>query len=688
MFEISPANKESEDRLDSWKEIASFLGRDVRTVQRWEKAEGLPVHRHRHSKLDSIYAFKGELIQWQGSRRNIGLSPPQVIAPATPESVDLSAVENNALTLRRSRGLKVWAISAISLCVVTAGVLMSLRFLGGPSIHTNLIPVPLSTYLGDQEAPTFSPDGSKIAFVWNGEDQNNFDIYVKSVSSPQLLRLTTSADIDYSPAGSPDGKWIAFCRGTQVGEGGLWIVPASGGVEHRVSIVDRTVRPSDRALSWMPDGKFVVVSHTPGTNKGDGLYLVDVKAGTERLLTSPKPGEDDDAPAVSPNGKWIAFSRDTGLGISAVYLLPFDPRRVGRTEPKRLSWPGLSHVYAGNPAWTPDSKHVVFDSNKGGDHYLWIASVNRPGKASLLPYGNGLTSPTISRAGELAFAHEILNVNIWKLDLRALAEGKSTGPAAVIASTRIQDSPKVSPDGQRLVFASNRSGYTEIWTSSIDGANAASLTAMNVPVTGSPSWSPDGRLIAYDSRVRTRPQIFSIAAKGGKPVGLTDGLHIDVVPSFSPDGKGIYFSSNRSGEMQIWEMSLTGADAKQVTTKGGFAAVFSPDGEYLYYSRGNAPFSSLWQRQLSTGRERCIVSMVPNRSFVPVNEGVFYRSISPDRKDELLFLNFRSNTTKRLFTFEKNLGLGMAISPDHHYLFFAQEDQHQQDLQMVQGFWR
>lgn len=58
----------SEGRLDSWKEVAAYLRREVRTVQRWEKREGLPVHRHFHNKVGSIYAFKTEIDEWRRSR--------------------------------------------------------------------------------------------------------------------------------------------------------------------------------------------------------------------------------------------------------------------------------------------------------------------------------------------------------------------------------------------------------------------------------------------------------------------------------------------------------------------------------------------------------------------------------------------------------------------------------------------
>ena len=72
MGELSPGTlpeKPSEERLDSWKEIAAYLNRDVTTVQRWEKREGMPVHRHVHDKRGSVYALTPELDAWRQSRR-------------------------------------------------------------------------------------------------------------------------------------------------------------------------------------------------------------------------------------------------------------------------------------------------------------------------------------------------------------------------------------------------------------------------------------------------------------------------------------------------------------------------------------------------------------------------------------------------------------------------------------------
>ena len=84
------------DRLDSWKEIAAYLKRDVTTVQRWEKREGMPVHRHLHDKMGSVYAVRAELDAWTHSRSLAisGLAGSARRDPAEPPGVDRAVVED------------------------------------------------------------------------------------------------------------------------------------------------------------------------------------------------------------------------------------------------------------------------------------------------------------------------------------------------------------------------------------------------------------------------------------------------------------------------------------------------------------------------------------------------------------------------------------------------------------------
>src|SRR5437588_8403907 len=105
---MAPDDRLSADRLDSWKEIAAYLGREVRTVQGWEKTEGLPVHRHQHGRQGSVYAFKSELTAWRASRRE------------TPEAPAASEAESPVPTVTRK--LPLWPIVA-TLGVVVAGAL-------------------------------------------------------------------------------------------------------------------------------------------------------------------------------------------------------------------------------------------------------------------------------------------------------------------------------------------------------------------------------------------------------------------------------------------------------------------------------------------------------------------------------------------------------------------------------------
>ena len=118
--------------------------------------------------------------------------------------------------------------------------------------------VPLTTYEGDEDSPSFSPDGNQVAFSWNGEKQDNFDIYLKLIGSPNSVRLTTDPANDMSPAFSPDGRSIGFVRVSN-GACHLIFIPSIGGPERIVAEV--SIR---RSLSYCPG------SCSPGSRTANG----------------------------------------------------------------------------------------------------------------------------------------------------------------------------------------------------------------------------------------------------------------------------------------------------------------------------------------------------------------------------------------------------------------------------------
>src|SRR5580704_2589893 len=120
-FQIPPVEKPLSKRLDSWKEIAVYLNRDVTTVQRWEKREGMPVHRHLHDKRGSVYALTEELDDWIQSRRS-PVDEPEVSADAEIPPAAPSA--RGAVPERNSRQ---WIALAVVLCLCIPAAWFVLR---------------------------------------------------------------------------------------------------------------------------------------------------------------------------------------------------------------------------------------------------------------------------------------------------------------------------------------------------------------------------------------------------------------------------------------------------------------------------------------------------------------------------------------------------------------------------------
>src|SRR5215475_14432488 len=111
------SNKPLEDRLDSWKEIAAYLDRDITTVQRWEKREGMPVHRHLHDKMGSVYAYRTELDAWAHSRAPRSAEEEEFGTPVAAPPAATSSITATASTKR----WRVLSLAAAAIALAIAG---------------------------------------------------------------------------------------------------------------------------------------------------------------------------------------------------------------------------------------------------------------------------------------------------------------------------------------------------------------------------------------------------------------------------------------------------------------------------------------------------------------------------------------------------------------------------------------
>ena len=151
-----------------------------------------------------------------------------------------------------------------------------------------LTAVPLTSYPGEERQPSFSPDGNQVAFSWNGEKQDNFDIYVKLIGSGNQLRLTTAPEADSCLPGHRTAAPLHLSAKDLEGKLSVYLVSPLGPPERKVAEISRTGIDWPRGLAWTPDGKSLVVTDRNSDNEPLGLFLLSVESGEKRRLTSPE----------------------------------------------------------------------------------------------------------------------------------------------------------------------------------------------------------------------------------------------------------------------------------------------------------------------------------------------------------------------------------------------------------------
>ncbi len=646
--------------------------------------EGLP------RELERIIA---RCLRKSPERRFQTMADLKVALEELKEESDSGSLSMAPVRQQRPRRRLVWAGALLAALTLGLGTLWFMRS-PGKTPEAALNPVPLTTYPGFQFRPSFSPDGNQVAFVWNGEKQNNFDIYVKMIgANGPPLRLTTDAAPDSNPAWSPDGRFIAFTRDFPSRKRALMVIPAIGGLERKIA----EIFPGSGRPAWSPDGNWLAISERDSETEPFALSLLSVDSGDKRRLTSPpKHSYGDFDPAFSPDGRSLAFSRGIDahtFGLSDLYLLAFSAGWKPAGEPKQITF-GNEGVQ--DPEWTADGREIVYSAGSMVSRGLWRISAFGHGAGRAEPQrlpsmGNEVFGPAVSRRGNrLAYVHYFEHVSIWRMTAPG-PEGKRlrplNQPTSLVSSTRDDSGPQFSPDGKKLAFESTRSGSDEIWVCDADGSNAVQMTSFGGPDVTTPRWSPDGGRIAFDSNAAGEFDIYVVGASGGKPGRMTTNPANDGNPSWSRDGLWIYFDSARTGEQQVWKMPANGGEAAQVTKDGGFAPLESPDGKSVYYT--NALFStSLWKMPIEGGEASKVLEGLSNYENVAiVGSGIYFVTTQHTTGDSSIrFLSFATSSISNLATFEKSSVYGLAVSPDGKWILYAPEQQVGSELMLVENF--
>lgn len=539
---------------------------------------------------------------------------------------------------------------------------------------------PFSGLPGREDMPAFSPDGKLVAFVWNKGNDEDFDVYVRMTGAGEPVRLTRNEADDIRPTFSPDGKTIAFVRRLPT-RGEVFLIPALGGAERKIC----DLRRSSSSVSFSPDGRFLAVHDGDESGERSGIFLVNLETGEKRRLTAPPELAADDRPAFAPDGKSIAFIRSFAPVVQEIFLLPLTDGGAG--EPRQITF---DKSWIGGAAWSADGGRIVFSSQRkyNSQINIWQIAADGAGQPEVLATGGkGIGNLAVSPDKRLiAFVEESFGTNIRRIQLKGA--GSSVKASKFAASNRSDNSPNVSPDGSRVVFASNRTGKYEIWIAGADGANARQLTEMQNSSAGSPRFSPDGRQIVFDAQIDGNGDIFVVSADGGASRRLTDSPSFDFMPAWSADGNSIYFASDRSGTAQIYKMPATGGEAVQITRQGGRESYASPDGTQLYYSKGGS--GGLWRVSADGGDEQSVPELATAgywRYWTLTPTGIYFVARSEQPPYKIMFYDFSINQTAEITATDTApiwVYPGLGASADGKTILYTQSDQNASSINLAE----
>ena len=553
------------------------------------------------------YQRAGELLaDLRGLQTELQAETATAARPAAPQS-------------QRTPRLLAAAAVLIALAV-TAGSFLGLFEAEKPVAQEPLRAVPFTAYPGRELYPDFSPDGEQVVFCWNGENQDNSDIYVKSFESDAPVRLTSHAAADRFPAWSPDGRWIAFER-WEGGEGSLLLIPSVGGTERKLTSLSNGAIFAKSA--WLPDSTGLIVAD--GTPRS--VFLVSIETGERRKLVA---GEDVGPlgrdPVLSLDGQTLAFGGGEPMD-RRIYLLDLGADFQPIAPPRMIGSKGLGLTRL--LAWAPDGGSFLVDTTTRA----WTVELGRvtlaePDRLQTFAFagpntGRAAVSPA---TGRLVFAkeHKVWNLAVLR---RSAAKPDVWEFGSFPSSSQLDAAPQFSPDGKQLAFESDRSGNYGIWISDADGSNARELSVADGRHSGMPRWSPDGRRVSFDTQASGNFDLEVMNSAGGSPLRLTDDPVNEHTASWSADGNWVYFGSDRIGRQEVFRMPATGGEPERITEGGGSVPLESPDGRFVYYLEDGLVFqgsSPLWKVPVGGGEKSLVAESVWERNYALGQGGVYF----------------------------------------------------------------
>jgi eukaryotic-like serine/threonine-protein kinase len=493
---------------------------------------------------------------------------------------------------RRARWIGVAAGLVVALAAVAGAVLLRPRpapqvALGG-RVQVTLDP-------GLEIEPAVSPDGRLVAYA--AGTMNALEIRVRQrVGGAALAVAAQSERPQRFPTWSPDGTLIMF--GTPRG---IEVVSALGGPA-RLVVPDE----HDPAVDpWGSGGPLMPAGLSPDGRRiafvrRDTLLVRDLDGGPERALAHD--GEMHSF-SWSPDGKWIACVRGNrqsrqpsfmfgNIGPTRIWLVPVEQGK----QPLPVT---DDQWFNASPTWTPDSRTLLFLSNRAGGSELYQLTIGGDGKPEGGParLSNGLRAQAVSLSADgrwLAYADWTETSNVWSLPIPSGGPVSIREAQPVTFGNQIIESFDISRDGARMLFDSDRGGTMDLYRQPPGGGEPERLTQSPADEFW-PQWSPDGKEIALHSFVDGRRRLFVMSSDGGSQQPVTDTSEDARAGNWTADGRSLFYLHDfnmPSADVRMISRSADGrwGSPRTIFRGNGYPPVHSPDGRLVAFTSNGAVY--------------------------------------------------------------------------------------------------
>jgi Tol biopolymer transport system component len=562
------------EQLNSWKDIAVYFGRDVTTVQRWEKREGMPVHRHLHDKIGSVYAFRSELDLWARSR-NLRSSQEAAVNIVPPEPVAAPATDRPRPSKQRQalpRRALVFALPGLALAAFIAVHLHSTDYFWRNPIEGARFQ-PITDFDGVARDAALSRDGRLVAFLSDHDGQ--MDVWLSQIGSGQFHNLTHGNMAELvnpqvrTLGFSADSSMVTFwVRGGGVAKGGsisIWAVPTLGGEP-------KPYLEGAAEFDWSRDGS-QLAWHSPGP--GDPLFVSDGlnRSQTRSIFAAPA-GLHAHFPLWSRDSRFIYFVQGSLPDQLDIWRIAAEGGAAERIT---------SHAgYVSHPVLL-DERTLMYLARDpdGSGPWLYGLDIARRKAYRLTPGPERYTSLSASADGRrVAVTVATPKTTLWRLRI-ADPPTEISSPVAISLTTSAGFFPRFGPD--YLLYVSSTDGSDSIWKYG-NGIGAELWRAPGARVLAAPAISADGRSIAFSVRQNGRSRLYVMQADGTNAHAVTDSLDLQGEPAWARDGRSITCAVNEKGVPHLFRISLAGGARVPFIKEYSVDPAWAPEGGFVMYS--------------------------------------------------------------------------------------------------------